>query len=134
MKYEAKVLMPGRLMSVINGYLNAACQDDCQGEDNTISVTVHFPDGCEMDIKCCGDTDEASWTEAVLFAPTGGSSNGVAEVGCTEPDDSFEGEWFLEHGGNTYHLMVTDGGDIGQPFLAPISDAGEPLSCGWSIG
>lgn len=59
------------------------------GEDDTISVTAKFPDGFEMDVKCCGSQDVAAWTEAVLF------HNG-SECGCTEVCDEFLGDWELE--------------------------------------
>ena len=133
MTYEARVLVPSSLMSVINGYLNAKSESEFQGEDNTISITVHFPDGHEADIKGCGAQEESSWTEAVLFAPTGGKSHGLGQVAYTDPAESFDGEWELEDGNSTYKLTVEDGGNIEQPILANTSVAGEPMPDGWAI-
>ncbi len=80
--------------------------DECMGEDVTITNTVKFDDGTEMDIKICGvqyrpDFDSnLPWTEAVLF------KNGI-EIGYTEPSDEYEGKWFIEdHDGNTYTVIV----------------------------
>ena len=78
---------------------------DCLGEDDTISYSVNFGNGMEMDIKCCGVQYEEgrsnlAWTEAVLF------KNG-SEVCCTEPSDEYTGEWELEYKGNKYIVNVT---------------------------
>lgn len=79
--------------------------DECMGEDVTISKTVKFDDGTEMDIKICGvqySEDKESnlpWTEAVLFR------NGC-ELGYTEPSDEYEGMWFIEDAGNTYTVYI----------------------------
>lgn len=79
--------------------------DECMGEDMTITNTVKFDDGTEMDIKICGvryrEDNESNlpWTEAVLFR------NGY-ELGYTEPSDEYEGMWFIENDGNTYTVYV----------------------------
>ncbi len=75
-------------------------QDGCLSEDETITETATFPDGVEMDIKCCGvqykeGEKNLAWTEAVLF------QNGC-EICCSEISDEFFGEWELEALGNTY--------------------------------
>lgn len=79
--------------------------DECFGEDLKYSNTVQFEDGIEMDIELCGvQYDENSnsnlpYTQAVLF-------EGGVEVGYTEPSDEYEGEWYFEHDGNTYTVLV----------------------------
>lgn len=75
---------------------------DHLGEDNTFSITAVFPDGRQMDIKCCGtkDENEGAWTEAVLFEPSGG------EICCTDVEDRFLGEWELEVDGIIYKANV----------------------------
>ena len=70
------------------------------GEDNTITYTAHFPDGKEMDVKCCGCRDESSWTEAVLFDKNG------AELCCSEPADEYDGTWTLENEGVEYIVYI----------------------------
>lgn len=77
----------------------------CLGEDETIVYTASFPNGYEMDVKCCGvqfdETAESNlaYAEAVLF------HNG-AEVCHTDPDDCFFGEWRLEADGTEYVTNV----------------------------
>ena len=77
-----------------------------QSEDNTISVTVEYDDGMQMDIKCCGggdDASDASWTEAVLFAP---SCLGGGQVACTDADDTFVQTWEIEYENRIYRAIV----------------------------
>lgn len=71
-------------------------------EDDTFVRTAKFPDGRQMDIKCCGvqDEDGCAWTEAVLFDPDG------HEVACTEPAESFDGTWSFEVDGARYEVEV----------------------------
>ena len=66
----------------------------------TITYTVQFPDGKQMDIKCCGCQDEPSWTEAVLFDEDG------SQLCCTEPGDSFDGPWELQYAGIRYTVTI----------------------------
>ena len=65
-----------------------------------LSYTVQFPDGKQMDIKCCGCQDEPSWTEAVLFDADG------SQLCCTEPGDSFDGPWELQYEGIRYTATI----------------------------
>lgn len=79
-------------------------EEECMGEDETISYTANFGNGIEMDVKVCGVQYEEGgnntpWTEAVLF------ENGC-EVGCSDACDVFEGEWELEHEGIMYTVNV----------------------------
>lgn len=80
--------------------------DECLGEDESISHTVKFENGYEMDIKCCGvqfdeknDTNTA-WTEAVLFNKDG------HEVACSEVEGDYLGEWYLYDGKDAYVARV----------------------------
>lgn len=65
-QYSGKIVcatvltIPRSVMDQINDYLNADTEDAYQGEDNTITYTARFPDGKEMDVKCCGCRDESS--------------------------------------------------------------------------
>lgn len=85
---------------IVNGYLQAKTQDEFQSEDETISHTILFPDGKQMDVKCCGARDERSWTEAVLFDERG------CELCCSEPFDRYSGLWELEYQGRRYVTFV----------------------------
>lgn len=96
----AELEIPRDAMEQINGYLHAASEDAYQSEDHTISYTVQFPDGKQMDIKCCGCQDEPSWTEAVLFDEDGG------QLCCTEPGDSFDGPWEMQYEGIRYTATI----------------------------
>lgn len=106
MRYEQTISISKSVADMINKYLYVEPEsiDDCLGEDETITYTAVFPDGFEIDIKCCGvqydereDTNTA-WTEAVLF------HNGYE---CySEPADDFFGEWFFEYDGNEYVVNV----------------------------
>ena len=96
----AELEIPRDAMEQINGYLHAASEDAYQSEDHTITYTVQFPDGKQMDIKCCGCQDEPSWTEAVLFDADG------SQLCCTEPGDSFDGPWELQYAGIRYTVTI----------------------------
>ena len=77
-------------------------EDDCMS--GTITNTASFSDNIEMDIKLCGvrfheDESNLPWTEAVLF------ENGH-EICCTEPSNSYFGEWTLEYKNITYTVDV----------------------------
>lgn len=99
-RYIRHVSVEPSLARMIERYLNADCEDNYQGEDNTISVTVVFPDGIEMDIKCCGCDNDPSWTEAVL------SQNG-SELCHTDVDEIFFDTWELDHNGRRYIAIVS---------------------------
>ena len=92
-------------LDTIYGFLNASTEDKYQGEDHTIIHTVRFPDGKEMDIKCCGCQDESSWTEAVLFNMQG------SQLACSEVCGNFLGLWKLECDGITYSVNVVAADD-----------------------
>lgn len=85
---------------IVNGYLQAKNAEEFQDEDYTISHTVVFPDGKQMDVKCCGAQEECSWTEAVLFDENG------CELRCSEVSDRYDGTWELEYQGRRYVAIV----------------------------
>lgn len=73
---------------------NPESEEECFGEDKTITNTVCFEDGYKIDIKCCGVQYEeggvnTAWGEAVLFNDKG------CEIACTEPSDEYFGQWTL---------------------------------------
>lgn len=79
-------------------------RDECFGADETITHTVDFGDGIEMDIKLCGvEFEEGSenlpWTEAVLF-------DHGHQVAMCEPDDGYFKCWCLEYEGTAYTADV----------------------------
>ena len=89
-----------REAEIVNGYLQAKNAEEFQDEDHTISHTVVFPDGKQMDVKCCGAQEECSWTEAVLFDENG------CELRCSEVSDRYDGTWELEYQGRRYVAIV----------------------------
>lgn len=89
-----------KLLEKIRGYLEATDPADYQDEDDTIVCSARFPNGYQMDIKCCGSQDGPSWTEAVLF------DDSDMEMTMTQPEEEFEGEWVIEHKGVTYEVNV----------------------------
>lgn len=104
MKYEKELVIKQSLADEIESLTTKGSQDF--GEDMTIINTVVFDNGYEMDIKCCGvqcedGSDNAAWTEAVLF------HNG-SEVCCSEPSDEYFGEWTLTVNGDEYTVDVMD--------------------------
>ena len=90
----------GREAAIINGYLQAKSEEEFQSENETITHTVVFPDGNEMDIKCCGAQGDSSWPEAVLLNRAG------SELCCSEVSDRYDGTWELEHLGRRYVAVV----------------------------
>lgn len=80
------------------------CEDDCFGEDETITHTAIFGNGIEMDIKICGvqfieGECNTPFTEAILF------KDGY-EVACSEPSEGLDGEWELEYNDVLYQVIV----------------------------
>lgn len=80
--------------------LHAYIYENQQSEDETITITVGFADGTQMDIKCCGSQNGCSWTEAVLFDKAG------RQLACSEPADEFTGDWELSYENSTYIVHV----------------------------
>ena len=106
MVFQQTVKIPAEVADAINRYLTEEPQteEQCLGEDETITFTAAFMDGLEMDIKCCGvqfeeGSSNLAYAEAVLF------KNGH-EICCSEPSEDYLGEWSLENDGNTYVAVV----------------------------
>ena len=79
-------------------------ETECWNEDATYSLTVHFENGYEMDVKVCGvqyreGESNLPWTEAVLFYKG-------SECICSEPCEEFEGEWSLEYNNTKYIVVI----------------------------
>lgn len=107
MKHEQTIVkVPKKLIDQVNHYLSLPLgldDSEYQGEDNTIIVaTIKCSNGYEIDIKCCGCQEEASWTEAVLFNENG------AELCCTECSDEILGEWTLEYDDIIYSIVIEE--------------------------
>lgn len=89
-----------REAEIVNGYLQAKTVEQFQSEDHPISHTVIFPDGKQMDVKCCGAQSERSWTEAVLFDENG------CEICHSEVFDRYDTIWELEYQSRRYVTIV----------------------------
>ena len=89
-----------REAEIVNGYLQAKNEEEFQDEDHTIIHTAVFPDGKQMDVKCCGAQEDRSWTEAVLFDENG------CELCCSEVSDRYGGTWELEYQNQRYVAIV----------------------------
>ena len=98
--FQKVLYVPSSVLQTIRGYLQAESKAEYQGEDNTIIYTAKFPDGKQMDIKCCGCQEDPSWTEAVLFDKSG------YQLCFTEVKEEFEGPWELEYKGTLYCVDV----------------------------
>lgn len=88
-----------------------SCEEECFGESRTTWVVVPFPDGIEIDIKCCGVRYEEGnsnlpWTEAVMYQNHG-------ECCFTEPGDAedFFGRWELDYNDIRYVVFVEENDD-----------------------
>ncbi len=114
MKYTQTIYIGKEEAEAINRYLNVEPRNEaeCLGEDQTVSHTAKFPNGFEVDVKLCGiqfrdkkddeSVSNCAWTEAVLFDDEDG------QLDCTEPSDSYFGEWVLEHDGDEYAVLVKE--------------------------
>lgn len=94
--YKNTITISKKELDIINKHLSG---EIIQGEDNTITYTAIYPNGVEMDIKCCGCQEEPSWVESVLFC-------GRHEVACSECEDDILGLWTMEYKGNIYECEV----------------------------
>ena len=74
---------------------------------------VVFADGRRMAIQVigCGE-EEPAWSQGVLFSKEGN------EIGCTEPCESFLGEWTVE-ADHTYCAVVTTPSELRQCGIWP---------------
>lgn len=124
LEYRQSLKISDRELAIIHRYLNASTEEDYQGENNTITHTAIFPDGTQMDIKCCGSQDEPSWTEAVLFDRHG------CELTHTEVCEDYLGTWTLSHDGIRYVADVTTVGNVLTAYPVKVDTAGICLLCG----
>lgn len=106
LEYHQVLKISDQELDVIQRYLSAVREDDYQSPDNIITHTAQFPDGMQMDIKCCGSQDGPSWTEAVLFDQNG------QELTCTEVCEEYMRLWELEYSGIKYFVFVTNTGNV----------------------
>ena len=95
---EKTIYISEKYAETIEKYLRG---EELQGMGASLSETATFPDGFDMDIRCCGAEDD-SFTEAILY-----DSKGRA-VKLTDPCDAFTGCWELEddNTGITYRVHV----------------------------
>lgn len=121
-KLEAKEeSLPGRCYDVSRVYIENihvpadklgkiyACIFGKGDRDEVISETAVFPDGMEMDVKCCGEEDSPGWTKAVLFRHG-------CECGCTDCGERFEGVWKIRDDDVMYVTVVVP---ESSPWLSP---------------
>lgn len=106
LEYEQTLRISDRELAVIHRYLNASAEEDYQSENETITHTAVFPNGMQMDVKCCGSQDGPSWTEAVLFDRHG------CELTHTEVCEDYMGVWALVHDGIRYVTHITTVGNV----------------------
>lgn len=107
MRYEKTITINKMTADMITRYLTVepTCADECLGEDETIIYTAVFDNGIEVDVKCCGvqyredEECNTAWCEAVMFY-------GHSEVCCSDPEDTFFGEWELEYDNDDYIVVV----------------------------
>lgn len=117
MRYELTLRINPAELDLINGFLykEPKTADECLGEDEPISHSVRFPDGYEMDIKCCGVQFEpqngtnTAWTEAVLFNKDG------YEVGNSDVCGDYTGEWLLQGDNGNEYVVKVERGEKDQP-------------------
>lgn len=96
-EYHQELTLDETESSLLEKYLS---EPGSQPKDKTFVKTVKFPDGMQMDVKCCQSQDKTSWTEAVLFLP-----NGV-EINCAAPRDTFIGSWEIKYNNRMYKTTV----------------------------
>ena len=123
--YQQFLMIEKNRVHHLTQYLNGNA-DEPLNEDDTISFTVPFAGGYEMDIKVCGTDTDAAFSEAVLFDANG------SQVAYTDPGEDLVGEWSLEHDGITYTVIVVPGDKAEERHFAMATVFGpngkEPLS------
>lgn len=89
-------------MNFINNLLNLSGDEIYQKygykRDETIIHTAKFSNGIEVDIKLV-ICEESPYTEGVLL-------HDGYELTCTDPDDTYDGEWDFEVNGVKYIVLV----------------------------
>lgn len=81
-------------------------ESECFGEDESISLSATFTDGCRVCIDICGVKYEEGksnlpWTQAVLYDARG------RELACTEAENYFFGKWEFDSS-LKYQVMVVE--------------------------
>ena len=101
---RAKIVIPKREAELIQNLLslsgNKIYNKYGLHQYDSITHTVRFDDGVEADIRlviCEGE--EAPYTEGILYI------NGVGAC-VTEPQDTYDGEWYFEYYGEEYYVNV----------------------------
>lgn len=106
MIFRESMVISKKEADFIKQAMEVAPQDEndmIMGEDDTISNTIKFSNGYEMDIKCCGvrfeeDSCNTAWAEAVLFDENG------CQVAYSDVEDEYFGEWKLEDDNGTIYV------------------------------
>jgi hypothetical protein len=102
--YHETIAMPADTLEKYEQLCRAPATD-CGRDECIFDESVPIGDSMVMAIQviACSEPEEGGcWTQGVLFDGNG------AELGCTEPGDTFEGEYRVEHGGDVYEVRVTD--------------------------
>ena len=104
--YHETISISKEESDLINHLLSDGEAEDRLEEDDVISHTVRFSNGFEADIKCCGsqyeeNSDNAAWTEAVLF------DRNSSEISCSDVSDEYVGDWVLEDNANGNIYLIT---------------------------
>ena len=101
---RAKIVIPKREAELIQNLLSLSGNEIYNKyglhQYESITHTVRFDDGVEADIKlviCEGE--EAPYTEGILYI------NGAGAC-VTEPQDTYDGEWYFEYYGEEYYVNV----------------------------
>lgn len=101
---RAKIVIPKREAKLIQSLLNLSGNEIYNKyglhQYESITHTVRFDDGVEAGIRlviCAGE--EAPYTEGILYIDG-------AETCVTEPQDTYDGEWYFEYYGEEYYINV----------------------------
>lgn len=135
-RFTATLKLPASRLAFLDKFLTG---EVIQGEGCVEAHSVRFPDGMVMDLKVCGCSEDPSWAESVLFAP---SSEPIPacpalptldEVACSGVEDDFIGPSELEYNGTNYVVDVVDGGDIDAPILLIMENPLKENLCDWAV-
>lgn len=91
-----------KVSKIIADDMNRICQEldsSVKGSGTEFDEEVVFDNGYRMDIQVCGSKIDACYSQGVLY-----DSNG-SEIDCTEPRDSFTGEYRIDD--NEVQYIVT---------------------------
>lgn len=101
---RAKIVIPKREAKLMQSLLNLSGNEIYNKygllQYESITHTVRFDDGVEADIRlviCEGE--EAPYTEGILYIDG-------SETCVTEPQDTYDGEWYFEYLGEEYYVNV----------------------------